>query len=96
MISTEQAVKPFEFDYSVKGNQVTALRCGPWKLVTDTYSQLGDNYGYQASIKTPLLFQVEHDLSESIDRAQEQPELTKILSEKLAQYQQKIDAKGSF
>jgi len=92
----EADIKPFEFVYSGKLNQATALRVGPWKLVTDTYSQLGDNYGYQASIKTPLLFQVEHDLSESIDRAEEQPQLTKRLSRALAHYQQSIEAQGSY
>jgi len=94
--SNKQSVKPFEFVYSGKKNQVTAIRKGPWKLVTDTYSQLGKDYGYQASKQTPLLFQVEHDLSESIDWAQEQPQLTKRLSEKLAQYQQNIDDESSF
>jgi len=89
-------IKPFEFVYSGKLNQATALRHGPWKLVTDTYSQLGDNYGYQASTKTPLLFQVEQDLSESIDRAQEQLQMTKLLSKKLISYQQSIDADGDF
>ncbi len=93
---SSEKVKPFEFVYSGKLNQATALRRGPWKLVTDTYSQLGDNYGYQASVKTPLLFQVEHDLSESIDRAKEQPQLTKRLSKTLADYQQSIEAEGSY
>jgi len=91
-----QKVKPFELLYSGKENQITALRRGPWKLVTNTYSQLGDNYGYNASIQTPLLFQVEHDLSESIDRAKEQPKITNTLSEELAKHQQSITAQGSF
>jgi len=93
---SSEKIKAFEFVYSGKLNQVTALRRGPWKLVTDTYSQLGDNYGYQASIKTPLLFQVEHDLSESINRAKEQAQLTKRLSSTLAKYQQSIEAEGSY
>ncbi len=94
--SSASAVKSFEFIYSGKKNQATALRSGPWKLMTNTNSQLGDNYGYQASKQTPLLFQVEHDLSESIDRAQEQTDLTKILSENLVKYQQKIDSEANF
>jgi len=94
--SSGETVKPFEFVYWGKKNQATALRHGPWKLVTDTYSQLGDNYGYQASVKTPLLFQVEHDLSESIDRAQEYTELTKSLSESLVKYQQEVDSEINF
>jgi len=89
-------VKPFDFVYSGKLNQATALRSGPWKLVTDTYSQLGDNYGYQASINTPLLFQVEHDLSESIDRAKEQQKLVKYLSNKLAEFQKNMENGGSY
>jgi len=96
MKSTEQVVKPFEMVYSGKLNQATALRRGPWKLVTNTYSQLGDNYGYNASIQTPLLFQVEHDLSESIDKAKERPKIAKMLSDKLAAYQQNIETEGSF
>ncbi len=94
--SSSETVKPFNFVYSGKKNQATAIKRGPWKLVTDTYSQLGDNYGYQASIQMPLLFQVEHDLSESIDRAQQRPQLTKRLSKELKQYQLNIDAEGSF
>jgi len=96
MKSTDQIDIPFEFVYSGKKNQVTALRHGPWKLVTDTFSQLGDNYGYQASIATPLLFQVEYDLSESIDKAPKQSKLTDTLSKKLANYQKNIEAEGSY
>ena len=93
---SDKDVAPFEFVYSGRKNQVTALRSGPWKLVTDTYSQLDDNYGYQASKKTPLLFQVEQDLSESIDRAEEQSKLIEKLSKKLAKYQLDIEEEGSF
>jgi len=94
--STEQAVKPFNFIYSGKTNQATALRSGPWKLVTDTYSQIGDDYGYQASIARPLLFQVEHDLSERFDRAKEQTLLTKDLIKKLVKFQNDIEVEGSY
>jgi len=94
--ANESTVKPFEFVYSGRKNQATALRSGPWKLMTSTYSQLDDNYGFQASKQAPLLFQVEHDLSESINRAQEQQELTKQLSEKLAKYQQNVEGEASF
>jgi len=43
-----------------------------------------------------LLFQVEHDLSESIDRAKERPKIAKMLSDKLAAYQKNIEVEGSF
>ena len=59
-------------------------------------SQTGNNYGFKASYKTPLLFQVEQDLSERIDRAKEQPErvakMLKVLEAKKAQ----INEEGRF
>ena len=52
-------------------NKPSAIRKGPWKLHVRIGSQTGNNYGYQASRETPLLFQVEKDLGERIDVAKE-------------------------
>jgi len=88
------SIAPFNFVYSARKNQASALRVGPWKLVTSIYSQCGD--GYQVSPTHPLLFQVEHDLSESIYRAAEQPKITEQSANMLAQKQHNITAQGSY
>ncbi len=74
--------EPFTFFYNYHDNKPSAIRKGPWKLHVRIGSQTGNNYGFKASRQTPLLFQVEEDLSERIDRAAEQPELVeKLLTE---------------
>ena len=47
--------------------------------MTATPSQTGNHYGYHASEETPLLFHLEHDIGERIDRAKEQPDLVRSL-----------------
>ena len=92
----DKVVKPFEFAYSLDENQITAVRVGAWKLVTNTFSQTGNTYGYSASLEKPLLFQVENDLSETIDRAEDEPKLTNQLSRFLIDFEARIKSEGSF
>jgi arylsulfatase len=76
-------VAPFELAYSGPDNQPNAFREGPWKLHVRLISQTGSNHGFTATRETPLLFNVEHDLGERIDRAAEQPETVARLLGKL-------------
>ncbi len=76
-------VAPFELGYSGADNLPNAFREGPWKLHVRLISQTGDSYGFTASREKPLLFNVEQDLGERIDRAAEQPEAVARLLGKL-------------
>ena len=89
MLTSEKAQKseePFRFLYNYHDNKPSAIRIGPWKLHIRIGSQTGNNYGFKASRQTPLLFQVEQDLSERIDRAEENPKLYKICSKSLKKW----------
>lgn len=60
----------FRFCFSGFGdNSIGAVRVGPWKLHTKISSQTGNNYGFTATPAKPLLFNVEKDPGETIDRA---------------------------
>ncbi len=87
---------PFKFIYSGIHNEPTAIRVGAWKLLTSTYSQLQDDYGYEASLKSPLLFNVEQDLTESYDLAVGHPNIVNSLTKQLLDYRQNINQEGSF
>ena len=76
-------VTPFSLAYSGADNQPNAYREGPWKLHLALTSQTGDSYGFSATREKPLLFNVEEDLGERIDRASEHPEIVANLLEKL-------------
>ena len=76
-------VAPFELAYSGGDNLPNAFREGPWKLHVKLISQTGSNHGFAASREKPLLFNVEEDLGERIDRAAEQPEIVARLLGKL-------------
>lgn len=75
----EAEMPPFVFAYSDAANRPAALRSGPWKLHIAIRSQTGDDYGFVASRETPLLFHLEHDIGERIDRAAERPDLVERL-----------------
>lgn len=89
-------VKAFEFIYSYHDNHASAIRVGPWKLHTRIGSQTGDHYGFKASEKTPLLFQVEQDLGERFNRADEHPVRVKLMREKLLAQKKQIIEEGSY
>jgi arylsulfatase len=96
LIGTRMAVRPFEFIYSYDDNKASAIRVGPWKLHTRIGSQTGNNYGFSPSIEKPLLFQIEHDLSERLDVASEHPELVQKMRDLMLKTQAQIDEEGSF
>lgn len=99
-ISTEQnrqaKALPFTLVYSHDDNRISAIRQGPWKLHIRIDSQLSDNYGFSASRQQPLLFQVEHDVGERYDLADQYPERVKAMLSALDRYQSSIDGQGSY
>lgn len=89
-------VPPFEFYYSGSDNKPSAVRIGPWKMHIRISSQTGDNYGFTASRRAPLLFQVEQDLGERINRAEEQTELVEQMTARLTAFESQVREEGSF
>ena len=79
----------FEFYYSHSQNNLIAVRQGPWKLMVANPSQTGKDHGFKPSEQSPILFNVEEDIGERIDRAAEHPErverMLKLLLEKRKQ-----------
>ena len=59
-------------------------------------AMIQNNYGFNASRSTPLLFQVEQDLSERIDRAKEEPELIAKMMARLSQFESQVSKEGTF
>ena len=54
-------------------------RVGPWKLHTRLYSQTGNDYGFEASRESPLLFNVEVDPPERINLAERHPDIVALI-----------------
>jgi arylsulfatase len=92
----QENIQEFEFYYSWADNKPSAVRIGPWKMHIRISSQTGNNYGFKASRQTPLLFQVEQDLGERIDRAEEQPKRVDHMMEKLTAFESHVQDEGSF
>ena len=86
----------FEFYYSASDNKPSAVRLGPWKMHVRLYSQTGNNYGFKASRNSPLLFQIEHDLGERIDRSKEQEVMISSMLKKFKTFESKTELEGSF
>jgi arylsulfatase len=59
-------------------------------------AMIQNNYGFNASRSTPLLFQVEQDLSERLDRAKEEPELIAKMMARLSQFESLVSKEGTF
>ncbi|MDZ7724852.1 MAG: sulfatase [candidate division KSB1 bacterium] len=89
-------VPPFEFVYSASDNKPSAIRVGPWKMHIRISSQTGNNYGFKASRLAPLLFQVEQDIGERIDRANEQKDRVETMLNKLNAFEAQVKKEGSF
>lgn len=87
---------PFEFYYSDSDNKPSAVRIGPWKMLVRLYSQTGNDYGFKASRSSPVLFQVEQDPGERIDRAGEQATKIREMTEKLDAFEARMQREGSF
>jgi arylsulfatase A len=77
--SSTTKLREFEFYYSHSKNNMIAVRKGPWKLMVAIPSQTGNKHGFEASEEKPLLFNVEQDIGERIDRADENPELVQTM-----------------
>jgi arylsulfatase A len=88
--------KEFNFFYSYSDNQPSAIRKGPWKLHVRIGSQKKDDYGFSASRETPLLFQVEKDLGERVNVAEQQPGKVSELLNDLEVFENQIKEEGSF
>ena len=80
----------FEFYYSHSRNNLIAVRKGSWKLMVATPSQTGDHYGFRASEETPLLFNVEEDIGERIDRSAEHPDKVEVMLKMLLAKRQEL------
>lgn len=89
-------MEPFTFFYNYHDNQPSAIRKDAWKLHIRIGSQTKNNYGFEASRKTPLLFQVEEDLGERIDVAIQKPRITAELLTDLEAFEQQLEEEGSF
>ena len=74
----------------------SAVRSGPWKMHIRILSQTGNDYGFKASRETPLLFQVEQDLGERIDRAGDQTNQIEPMMKKLKAFESQVQEEGSF
>jgi arylsulfatase len=59
-------------------------------------AMIQNNYGFNASRSTPLLFQVEQHLSERLDRAKEEPELIAKMMARLSQFESQVSKEGTF
>jgi len=92
----KKQLEEFKFFYSYSDNQPSAIRKGPWKLHIRIGSQTKNNYGFEASRETPLLFQVEEDLGERIDVAKQRPEKTSELLFELEKFEKQLNEEGSF
>lgn len=82
---------PFSFAYSGPDNQVSAWREGPWKLLIRTPSQIKDPTAPTATRNSPLLYQVEEDLGERINRATEHPEIVAKLMSRIDAFRKSTD-----
>jgi arylsulfatase len=90
----KNAVPPFEFAYSGPDNMPGAFKEGRWKLHIRVITQTTERYGAGASREKPLLFNVEEDPGERIDRAAAEPEKCARLLEKLDAVSRSFKARG--
>lgn len=97
------SVPEFAFVYTgFDTNASYAVRKGPWKLHTHLYSQTGNNYGFAANstgrlaLDTPILFNVEMDLSERYNVSAQNPGIVTNLQSVLSAFSASVSAEGSF
>ena len=86
----------FVLGYSGPNNKINAIRSGAWKMHINLISQLRTKHGFDASLSNPILFNVEQDISERINRAKEQPEQLKSLKQKLIDLEKNINKGGTY
>src|SRR5699024_3900849 len=94
--SDRNEIESFSVPFSGPDNSFFALREGPWKLHVKLTSQLGTDHGFHASRESPLLFQLEQDLSERFDRSDEHPEIVQQLPQALEQQEAAVAEEGTF
>ncbi len=89
------SVPEFRYHFA-SSDTLTGVRAGPWKLHTRLVSQTGSDHGFSASEEKPLLFQLEHDASERIDRAMEQPGKVKKGLAMFQDFKESLATEGSY
>ena len=90
-------VPAFEFIYTGSpDNKIYGARKGPWKLHTSLYSQTGNNYGFTATAAAPLLFDVQKDPHERINRRAEQPARVAELQALIDAFNQSLATEPTF
>lgn len=74
-------------------NKLMAVRKGPWKLHTVTYSQTGQDY-FEG--KLPLLFNLSIDPSEKYEVSDDNPEVVAELQQLIATHQKQLESEPTF
>jgi arylsulfatase len=93
------AVPEFVYTYPDHRNRPIAIRQGPWKLVVGVMEQIKcADGGFTASPENPLLFQLEHDISERFNLHNEagMEEKAAALKKLLDERKEQIRQEGSF
>jgi len=86
----------FRLLYTGIRNQVGGMRAGPWKVLMNLYSQTGDTYGFEWPRKNPLLFQVEQDLGERFNRANDNSQRMLEMTKEMELRTEQIHEEGSY
>ncbi len=94
--SFPKLTESFTFYYNYTDNFPSAIRKDAWKLHIRIGSQTKNNYGFVASKETPLLFQVEQDLGERINLADEYTDKRSGLLAELESFETHLKNEGSF
>lgn len=92
----DDTIGEFTFFYNYFDNKPSAIRKGSWKLHTRIGSQTGNSYGFEASRETPLLFQVERDLGERINVADQEQDKTQELLADLTAFETQLENEGTY
>jgi len=97
------SVPDFNFVFTGSpANQVFGVRSGPWKLHTKLFSQTSNNHGFAANsssvttLPNPLLFQVEHDPHERIDRRSAEPARVAALQALIEAFNASVNSEQTF
>ena len=77
-----------EFFYWTRA-QLHAARLGPWKLHLKMRESV--QYGKLASSSSPVLYHVEHDISEKYDVADRHPEIVALIQDSIARHRHTIE-----
>lgn len=87
----DQSDTPY-FYYGLN-NRLMAVRKGPWKLHTVTYSQTGKDY-FEG--KLPLLFNLSIDPSEKYEVSDDNPEVVAELQQFITTHQKQLESEPTF